>query len=283
MYQICPHFGVADDPSTGLLFPSQMGRCFRVEPATAVPLDHQQTFCLSPNHTHCPVYCQTQPAPPPAAVGKQALRRVWLLPTAVFLLLGLGAFVFWQQVPVAAPLPTPAVVAVMAETFTPTPTAQPSATVRSTPVPTETTVLPMATTQPTSTAQPVATETAVSTLETSVSSASSAAGASAVATETAVSTLATTASETPAPPSVVVNVERLNVRSGPSTEYPILLVAEAGATFTVVGSVSARDWWQVCCIEGELAWVVAEAVTFVGNETAVFPATNIPPIPTAEP
>lgn len=243
-----------------------MGHCFRVTPSTAVPLDHQQTFCLSSNHTHCPVYCQTQPAPPPAAVGKQAVRFVWLLPTAVFLLLGLGAFVFWQQTPAAAPLPTPAVVAVMAETAvftpTPTPTTQP-ATTTAMPLPTETvvalaTVLPSATTPPTATSQPLPTETAVSTLETA-------------------------ASEAPAPPAVVVNVERLNVRSGPSTGYPILLVAEAGATFTAVGSVSARDWWQVCCIEGELAWVVAEAVTFVGDETAVSPASNIPPVPTAEP
>lgn len=102
-------------------------------------------------------------------------------------------------------------------------------------------------------------------------------------TQTAVSAIPIPATPTPELPSVVVNVERLNIRSGPSTDYPILLVAAAGEQFTAVGSVSAQDWWQVCCINGELAWVVAEAVTFVGDETAVPPAIDIPPAPTAEP
>ncbi|MCB9431608.1 MAG: hypothetical protein H6668_06430 [Ardenticatenaceae bacterium] len=60
-------------------------------------------------------------------------------------------------------------------------------------------------------------------------------------------------------------------------------MAETGAQFTAVGSVSAQDWWQVCCVNGELAWVVAEAVTFVGDETAVPPAVGIPPASTVEP
>lgn len=259
VYQNCPHFAVADDPTTGLLFPSQMGRCFRVEPETAVSLDHQQTFCLNANHTTCPIYCQTRPAPPAPPAPKAVTKRWWLLPTAV-LLLGLVGFAIWQWAmqPATTPLPTVAVVAAVATpSATPKPTRLPAA-------------VPAVTATATASAVPTTTSTATTLPLPSP-------------TETAVS--ASTAPPTPTSElsSVVVNVERLNVRSGPSTDYPVLLVAEEGVQFTAVGSVSARDWWQVCCVNGELAWVVAEAVTFVGEETAVPSASNIPPVPTAEP
>ena len=260
VYQNCPHFAVANDPTTGLLFPSQMGRCFRTKPETAVSLDHQQTFCLSPNHPTCPIYCQTQPAPPAPQASKAAPRQWGLLPTAV-LLLGLLSFAIWQFAmrPATTPLPTVAAVAAVANTSTPSATA---------------TTLPSAVPTLTATATASATFTPTPTVT---------ATPLPLPTQTAVSAIPIPATPTPELPSVVVNVERLNVRSGPSTDYPILLLAEEGTQFTAVGSVSAQDWWQVCCVNGELAWVVAEAVTFVGDETAVPPAIDIPPAPTAEP
>lgn len=261
VYQNCPHFAVANDPTTGLLFPSQMGRCFRTKPETAVSLDHQQTFCLSHKHPTCPIYCQTEPAPPAPPDAKPMPGRWWLLPTAV-LLLSLTVFVVWQlaKPPAATPLPTVAVAAAVENTLAPSATAKPT---------TPPSAVPALTTTAAATATPVP-PTMTATLSPSP-------------TQTAVSATAIPTTATPDLPSVVVNVERLNVRSGPSTNYPVLLVAPAGEQFTVVGSVSARDWWQVCCVNGELAWVVGEAVTFVGDETAVLPASNIPPVPTAEP
>lgn len=258
VYKNCPHFAVANDPTTGLLFPSQMGRCFRTKPETAVSLDHQQTFCLSPQHPACPIYCQTEPAPPTA---KPVPGRWWLLPTAV-LGLGLAIFAIWQfaMPPAATPLPTVAVVAAVESTLAPSATAKPA---------TPPAAVPTLTATPAATATPVP-PTMTATLTPSP-------------TQTAVSATSIPATVTPELPSIVVNVERLNVRSGPSTDYPILLVAETGAQFTAVGSVSAQDWWQVCCVNGELAWVVAEAVTFVGDETAVPPAVGIPPASTVEP
>lgn len=117
VYQNCPHFAVADDPTTGLLFPSQMGRCFRVEPATAVPLDHQQTFCLSAQHPTCPIYCQSRPVPTAPPLPQPTAKRGRRLITAVFLL-SLLVFSLWQWArrPTATPLPTVAAVAAVANT-----------------------------------------------------------------------------------------------------------------------------------------------------------------------
>ncbi|MEM7117322.1 MAG: SH3 domain-containing protein [Chloroflexota bacterium] len=276
VYQICPHLALGVDSTTKLLFPSEMGHCYHASPPVGVKLEHQHTHCLTAEHVNCPVFQQTRPATfpiklhatPPQNPGNRLGRLVaGLAITAVLIV----SVTFWlANRPVAAQiveetavsLPTVALIA-------DTPTTQP-----------EPTDVPTATTIPSATPLPTLSPTPLPTV-TSIPSAT----ATAAPTETAVSTEAAVvpSTETPNPePQVIVNVDRLNIRSGPSTEYPILFVADAGTAYTVTGSVSAQDWWEVCCVNGDqIGWVFAGSIAFDGDANSVPPAAIIPPVPTA--
>ena len=56
----------------------------------------------------------------------------------------------------------------------------------------------------------------------------------------------------------------------------------AGAIFDVVGRLNDGTWWQVCCVEDDLAWVIAEGVTMWGLVDLV-PVVAAPPPPTPTP
>ncbi len=86
----------------------------------------------------------------------------------------------------------------------------------------------------------------------------------------------------PPNPQVLVQAERLNVRSGPSTEFPATAVVAAGAIFDIVGRLNDATWWQICCVEDDLAWVIAEGVTVWGLVDLV-PVVAAPPPPTPTP
>lgn len=91
---------------------------------------------------------------------------------------------------------------------------------------------------------------------------------------------------TPEPPTatptpfVVVAGDLVRARSGPGTSYDELAQLAADAELTIVGRNEAGDWWQVCCVDGQTAWVSGELVTVQGGVDAVAVATNIPPSPT---
>lgn len=80
------------------------------------------------------------------------------------------------------------------------------------------------------------------------------------------------------PVAVVSGSAQVNVRSGPGTAYPQLGSVARGAELEIVGRNAAGDWWQVCCVNGQPAWIVARLVT-VRNAEAVPVAANIPPPP----
>ena len=52
---------------------------------------------------------------------------------------------------------------------------------------------------------------------------------------------------------VVVDVERVNVRSGPGTNFPIVFKAYRGVAFKVVGSKG--DWLEVMHENGQSGWI----------------------------
>lgn len=86
---------------------------------------------------------------------------------------------------------------------------------------------------------------------------------------------------TPTPlsqPQVVVK-SSVNARRGPGTAYPLLGTLEKGQRFDIVGRNAAGDWWQICCLAGEQAWVYGQLVDTVGPTAAVAVAANIPPPP----
>jgi len=77
-----------------------------------------------------------------------------------------------------------------------------------------------------------------------------------------------------------------NLRGGPGTGHSIVGSAKQGKTFEVVGKNANGTWWEICCIDGESAWVAGSIVKTGGDMNAVSVAENIPtppPPPTPAP
>lgn len=74
----------------------------------------------------------------------------------------------------------------------------------------------------------------------------------------------------------------VNVRSGPSTQYPIIGQVPTSTELILHGRNQAGDWLQVCCIQGQTGWVVHRLVTSIGqiDEIDVPVITDVAPPPT---
>jgi len=82
-----------------------------------------------------------------------------------------------------------------------------------------------------------------------------------------------------------INEDTANARSGPGTGFDIVGTLQQGQTYKVVGKTAAGDWWEVCCVSQQNAWVSA-ALAQVTNAQLVAVAADIPaaaPIPTSAP
>lgn len=111
-------------------------------------------------------------------------------------------------------------------------------------------------------------------------------------TETPVPTPTGTLSPTATPPPglpLATTTTDLNVRSGPSTAYPVLGLLKAGQTAEITGRSADGGWWQIKFpgVAGERGWLTAQYVTAqnVANVPIVPapappPATPVPPTPT---
>lgn len=71
------------------------------------------------------------------------------------------------------------------------------------------------------------------------------------------------------PPKATVNTALVNARTGAGTQFDVVKVVEAGEVFDIVGRDEAAGWWQVCCIEGQQAWLSDEFVDISGNLDAL--------------
>ncbi len=74
-----------------------------------------------------------------------------------------------------------------------------------------------------------------------------------------------TATPTPTPIRVsqdqlIVSAPLVNLRGGPGTEYQVLASVPEGTIFDVVGKNPAGDWYKICCIDGQQAWIYASLV-----------------------
>lgn len=69
---------------------------------------------------------------------------------------------------------------------------------------------------------------------------------------------------------VSTNGARLNVRSGPSTDYQVIAKLNNGAEVTVVGS--SGSWYQVRYASGETGYVYGKYLKFAGDD-ATYPVT----------
>jgi uncharacterized protein YraI len=78
----------------------------------------------------------------------------------------------------------------------------------------------------------------------------------------------------------------LNVRTGPSTVFPVLTVLAPGSVVPIIGRVPANDWWQVRA-GATIGWVSAQFTNVYGNCTGIpivpSPATPTSSVPTLTP
>lgn len=102
-------------------------------------------------------------------------------------------------------------------------------------------------------------------------------------TSTAVPQPSDTPTATAVPRPVVVVDSQMNVRSGPSTGYPILDQAQAGEKLDITARSEDGKWWQVMLPSGSTGWLAASLVTASGSTGDVQVAQNIAPPPTARP
>jgi len=102
-----------------------------------------------------------------------------------------------------------------------------------------------------------------------------------------------TPTPTPEPqqPFAVVTNPLANLRNGPGTAFALVGTVERGAEFDIVGRNPAGDWWQICCVNGQTAWIAAFLVDAGGPLDGVPvppdiptpPPTPVPPTPTPAP
>ncbi len=208
-------------------------------------------------------------------IPSHRLIAVTLLVAAALVLAGCGFL------PGSGPEPTPTLqqeeARAVVPTFTPTPEGQepPTATP---PPPVE---------PPAQQAAPAAEVTATGSLTvafpltaTTAVTGGAAVTGSAPLTEAAPSTETAAAAPAPAKPKAVVSQPIINVRQGPGTNYKTVGSANQGTELDVIGKNQAGDWWQVCCVNGEIGWVFNQIVT-VSNVEGVAVSPDIPAPPVA--
>jgi LysM repeat protein len=88
-----------DDPTTALNYPSQGNFCQKARPVASVKGDYQRQYCLSAEHTACPVFQAMNPQPLPAVMTAQspvalASRRTVAMIGIPLLLAGAAALAF---------------------------------------------------------------------------------------------------------------------------------------------------------------------------------------------
>lgn len=280
-YRGCPYFGLPHDPDTRVMFPLESGTCHQAEPTGQVEISYQQTNCLSAQHQSCPVFLRHHKAPlPPEISGidvkRSGSRRVLLGVFVIMLFAVVGAFVglWWANSDgnIDALLPTTQEIGSDADADASSDDAALLVTVTETatavlqtvaPEPTavvilieEATAVPTFTPLPTATATPAlpATFTPVPATQTDVPTATAVAN-------------------------IIVDVVRLNVRLGPNTAYETVGLVDEGTEYDLIGRLRDNSWLQICCINGEAGWVIAEAVLVEGNLNLVPVVTEFPPLP----
>lgn len=78
-------------------------------------------------------------------------------------------------------------------------------------------------------------------------------------------------------PIVTVGADKVNLRSGPGTDYEIVGTLSSGQSSEIVGRNADSSWWQVSAPAG-LAWVAASMVT-ANNVDASLPVVEASPAP----
>ncbi len=97
------------------------------------------------------------------------------------------------------------------------------------------------------------------------------------ATATATPTATATATAAPTPDIAFITTRgRMNIRSGPGTNYAIAGTVGAGTRLAITGKNAAGGWWRVD-YQGQHAWIYAPLVDATNGEAVEVVATPAPP------
>lgn len=94
---------------------------------------------------------------------------------------------------------------------------------------------------------------------------------------------------TPTPiPDPIIKVDeslanQVNVRSGPSTDYPVVARFTPGQEAVVLGRNGDDSWWQISLPDEATGWIFGDLVAFIGDDGEIAVAEAPPPPPTATP
>jgi hypothetical protein len=92
--------------------------------------------------------------------------------------------------------------------------------------------------------------------------------------ETATATPAATAT-----PYILVMSGLVALRTGPGLDYPLLAQLGPSIPVAIIGRNEDGSWLEICCISGQVAWVVATHVTVVNDAGGVQVSLAAPPPP----
>ncbi|MCS6828396.1 MAG: SH3 domain-containing protein [Caldilinea sp.] len=67
----------------------------------------------------------------------------------------------------------------------------------------------------------------------------------------------------------VLNDDLVNIRRGPGLQYPPIRLGMRGDQFTITGRSADDEWWRICCVEEQPAWVYQSFVDVDGPVDAV--------------
>lgn len=71
----------------------------------------------------------------------------------------------------------------------------------------------------------------------------------------------------------------VNVRSGPSVDFPVVDSLDAGESAAITGKSTAADWWEIALSGGDNGWVLAQLVTTSGDVSSVAVPADLPVAP----
>jgi hypothetical protein len=80
-----------------------------------------------------------------------------------------------------------------------------------------------------------------------------------------------------------VTSDSANLRNGPGTSYAIVGQAKQGDALPISARSADSGWWQICCANGQPAWVSTQVVAVEGDIGSVQVARDVAPSPTAPP
>ncbi|MEZ4868390.1 MAG: SH3 domain-containing protein [Caldilineaceae bacterium] len=76
---------------------------------------------------------------------------------------------------------------------------------------------------------------------------------------------------------VTITGSSVNLRNGPGLDAAIVRTVPAATTYDYIDTNSSGDWYQLCCIDGQLAWVFAELAKLGAADTAPQPTGGAAP------